>query len=108
IYGVMAYYVQQHRKDISIRVALGGRAGDIIRLVVGQGMGVAAIGTLIGVVVAAGMTRLVASMLYGVRATDPVFFAATTAGLLLIALAACIIRAKRALGLQPASVLRDE
>ena len=72
IYGVMAYYVQQHTKDISIRLALGGSPGDVLRLVVGQGMQVVATGVAVGVVVAFVGTRLMSTVLFGVGATDAV------------------------------------
>ena len=76
IYGVMAYYVQQHTKDISIRLALGGSPRDVLRLVVGQGMQVVATGVAVGVVVAFVGTRLMSTVLFGVGATDAVTFAA--------------------------------
>ncbi len=71
IYGVMAYYVQQHSKDISIRLALGGRPGDVLRLIVGQGMKVVSGGIAIGLLSALGLTRLMSSVLYGVTPNGP-------------------------------------
>jgi putative ABC transport system permease protein len=108
IYGVMAYYVQQHTKDISIRLALGGSPRDVLRLVVGQGMQVVATGVAAGVVVAFVGTRLISTVLFGVTPTDAVTFAAAGAFLLAVALLACLVPAKRATGLQPAAVLRNE
>ena len=108
IYGVMAYYVQQHTKDISIRLALGGSPGDVLRLVVGQGMRVVATGVVVGLVVAFVGTRLMSTVLFGVGATDAVTFAAAGTFLLAVALLACVVPAKRATGLQPATVLRSE
>ena len=108
IYGVMAYYVQQHTKDISIRLALGGSPRDVLRLVVGQGMQVVATGVLVGIVVAFVGTRLMSTVLFGVGATDAVTFAAAGTFLLAIALLACFVPARRATGLQPAAVLRNE
>jgi putative ABC transport system permease protein len=108
IYGVMAYYVQQHTKDISIRLALGGSPGDVLRLVVGQGMRVVATGVVVGIVVAFVGTRLMSTVLFGVSATDAVTFAAAGTFLLTVALLACFVPAKRATGLQPATVLRNE
>ncbi len=108
IYGVMAYYVQQHTKDISIRLALGGSPRDVLRLVVGQGMQVVATGVVVGIVVAFVGTRLMSTVLFGVGATDAVTFAAAGAFLLAVALLACFVPAKRAIGLQPATVLRSE
>ena len=108
IYGVMAYYVQQHTKDISIRLALGGSPGDVLRLVVGQGMQVVATGVVVGVVVAFVGTRLMSTVLFGVSATDAVTFAVAGTFLLAMALLACFVPAKRATRLQPATVLRNE
>ena len=108
IYGVMAYYVQQHTKDISIRLALGGSPGDVLRLVLGQGMRVVAIGVVVGLVAAFVGTRLMSTVLFGVGATDAVTFGAVGAFLLIVALLACVVPAKRATRLQPATVLRSE
>ena len=108
IYGVMAHYVKEHTKDISIRLALGGSAGDVLRLIVGQGMRVVASGVLIGLLVAFAGTRLMASLLFGVSAIDPVTFIGVAAVLLVIALVACLVPARYATALQPASVLRSE
>jgi putative ABC transport system permease protein len=108
IYGVMAYYVQQHTKDITIRLALGGSPRNVLRLIVGHGMQVVATGVLVGSVVAFVATRLMSTLLFGVGATDAVTFAAAGTFLLAVALLACLVPAKRATGLQPAAVLRDE
>ena len=107
IYGVMGYYVQQHMKDISIRVALGGSAADVLRLVIGHGMRVVVAGVVVGVIAGLALTRLMASLLFGVSAADPLTFAAVGMGLMLVALAACYIPARRALGMEPSVVLRD-
>jgi putative ABC transport system permease protein len=108
IYGVMAYYVQQHTKDISIRLALGGSPRDVLRLVVAQGMQVVATGVVVGVIVASMGTRLISTVLFGVGATDAVTFAAAATFLLAVALLACFVPANRATKLQPATVLRNE
>jgi putative ABC transport system permease protein len=108
IYGVMAYYVQQHVKDIGIRMALGGTSGDVLRLVVGQGMQVVAGGVVAGLLIAAAMTRLTSSLLFGVSAGDTRTFAAVAVLMLLIALAACLLPARRAVGVEPAVVLHNE
>ena len=108
IYGVMAYYVQQHTKDISIRLALGGSPRHVLRLVVGQGMQVVTAGVVVGLAVAFAGTRLLSTALFGVGATDPATFAAAGTFLLAVALLACFVPAKRATGLQPATVLRNE
>ncbi len=108
IYGVMGYYVQQHLKEISIRMALGGSRADVARLVLGQGLTVVGIGIAVGIAVALGATRLMASLLFNVGAADPRVY--LSAGFLLFAVAvlACALPAFRAMRLQPAMVLRNE
>ena len=108
IYGVMAYYVQQHLKDISIRLALGGTSGDVLRMVVGQGMRVVAAGVIAGLLAAFALTRLMSTLLFGVGPADAATFAAAGLLMLSVALAACFIPARRAVGIQPAEVLRLE
>ena len=108
IYGVMAYYVQQHTKDISIRLALGGRPVDVLRLIVGQGMKVVASGVIVGLLIALGLTRVMSSLLFGVGAADAFTFGAAALLMLAVALVACFVPARRAIGLQPATVLRNE
>jgi predicted permease len=108
IYGVMGYYVQQHLKEISIRIALGGSRGDVARLVIGQGMAVVVLGVVIGTVVAFAATRLMASLLFGVGAADPRTFTAVGALMLSVALLACAVPAWRAMRVQPATILRNE
>jgi ABC-type antimicrobial peptide transport system permease subunit len=108
IYGVMGYYVQQHLKEISIRMALGGSQGDVAKLVIGQGMTVVVAGTVVGVAIAFATTRLIASLLFNVGASDPVAYLSAGALLLVIALLACAVPALRAMRLQPAVVLRNE
>jgi putative ABC transport system permease protein len=108
IYGVMAYYVQQHAKDISIRLALGGRTTDVLRLVVGQGMRVVMGGVVVGLLAAFGSTRLMSSLLFGVSAADVSTFLAVSVFLIAVALAACLVPARRAMGLEPAATLRNE
>jgi predicted permease len=108
IYGVMAYHVQQHAKDISIRMALGGSSADVLRLIVGQGMRVVIGGVIVGVLAALVLTRLLASLLFGVGAADAFTFLAVTVALLTVAFVACCLPARRAIALEPASVLRNE
>jgi ABC-type antimicrobial peptide transport system permease subunit len=108
IYGVMAYYVQQHAKDIGIRLALGGRPADVLRLIVGQGMKVVASGVFVGLLTALVLTRLMSSLLFGVGAADAPTFVAVTVLLLAVALIACGVPARGAIGVQPAAVLRNE
>jgi putative ABC transport system permease protein len=108
IYGVMAYFVQQNRKDISIRLALGGSAGDVGRHVVRHGMAAVVSGVVVGVVLASATTRLLSTLLFGVSAADLWTFVGVSLVLLGVALIACVVPAHRATGLQPAAVLRDE
>lgn len=108
IYGVMGYYVQQHLKDISIRMALGGSSADILRLIVGQGMRVVIVGVGCGVLPALGLTRLLSSLLFGLSAADAFTFATVSAGLMSVALVACVVPACRAVSIQPAIILRSE
>jgi putative ABC transport system permease protein len=108
IYGVMAYYVQQHTKDISIRLALGGSSSDVLRLVVGQGMTVVSTGIVVGLLVALALTRLMSTLLFGVGAADAFTLAAVTLLMLAVALVACVVPATRAISVQPATVLRNE
>jgi putative ABC transport system permease protein len=108
IYGVMAYYVQQHAKDIGIRVALGGSRGELLRLIVGQGMKVVATGIVVGVAAAFALTRLMSNLLFGVTASDAVTFASVTIALLTVALVACFVPARRAVGVEPSAVLRND
>jgi putative ABC transport system permease protein len=108
IYGVMAHYVQQHSKDICIRLVLGGSPRAVLRLIVGQGMKVVVGGVALGLLTALALTRLMSTLLFGIGTSDASTFAAVTLFLLAIALAACVVPARRAVGLQPAAVLRNE
>jgi predicted permease len=108
IYGVMGYYVQQHLKEISIRMALGGSQSDVARLVLGQGMTVVGIGVAAGIAIALGATRLMASLLFNVGAADPSAYLSAGFLLLAVAVLACAVPAFRAMRLQPAAVLRNE
>jgi len=108
LYGVMSYLVTQSTRDIGVRVALGARPGDIIRMVVRQGMELLAVGILAGLAGAAALTRVMASLLFGVSATDAATFAAVPALLAAVAFAATAIPALRATRVDPMVVLRDE
>jgi ABC-type antimicrobial peptide transport system permease subunit len=108
IYGVMAYYVEQHAKDISIRLALGGSPGEVVGLIVKQGMRVVAGGVGAGVLAALALTRLVSDLLFGIGAVDPFTYAAATTGLLGLAALACLMPASRAAAGNTAAVLRAE
>jgi putative ABC transport system permease protein len=108
IYGVMAYYVQQHAKEIAIRLALGGGRARLFRLVVSQGMRVVVAGVAVGLFTAFAATRAMSSLLFGVNPVDPQTFAAVAGLLTLVALAACALPAGRATAVHPAAVLREE
>ena len=108
IYGVMAYYVQQHAKDISIRVALGGHPRAVLRLVLGQAMGVVASGVAVGLLAALASTRLASRLLFGVGTSDGRTFVGVGALMLAASLVACWGPARRAVSMPPAVVLRNE
>lgn len=108
IYGVMAYSVTQRTHEIGIRLALGAKRGDVLKLVVGQGMLLATLGISIGLVGAFFLTRLMETLLFGVTPTDPVTFGCIALLLLGIALCACWIPAQRATKIDPLAALRHE
>ena len=107
IYGVMAYFVQQHRRDIGIRLALGGDPRQVGRRVATQGMTVAIVGIALGLATTFLTTPIMSSALFGVSATDPATLVMVPTFLLVAALLACLIPARRAARVDPAEVLRD-
>jgi ABC-type antimicrobial peptide transport system permease subunit len=108
IYGVMAFAVSQRTQEIGIRMALGARALDVLKLILRNGMFLAAIGAVIWLGGAFAITRFMSSLLFGVSPTDVLTFGLVTAGLLLVALLACYLPARRATKVDPLVALRYE
>jgi predicted permease len=108
IYGVISYLTTQRTHEIGIRVALGASASDVLRMIVGEGMRITLIGVVIGVSAALGLTRLIAKVIYGVSAYDPLTFFGVAILLSGVALLACYLPARRAMRVDPIIALRYE
>jgi putative ABC transport system permease protein len=108
IYGLLSYAVSQRAREIGVRMALGAQSGDVVKLVIGQGMKLALIGVTIGLIASLALTRTMKTLLFGISATDPVTFAAIALLLTFVALLACFVPARRATTIDPLTTLRQE
>jgi ABC-type antimicrobial peptide transport system permease subunit len=108
VYGVLSFSVSQRTQEFGVRLALGAEPGDVRRMMIGQGVRLAAIGIVIGLAGAAGVTRLIRSLLYDVTPTDPLSFAAVVALMLAVAATASYLPARRATKVDPMTALRAD
>jgi putative ABC transport system permease protein len=108
IYGVLSYSVTQRQREIGVRIALGATRRDVLALVIGQGLRLVLVGGVFGIAAALGLTRVLRSLLYGVRPTDPITLACVALLLVAVALIACWVPARRAMTLDPMEALRHE
>lgn len=108
LYGVMSFLVVQRTREVGVRMALGASPRDVVRLIVRQGLRLAVVGSVLGLVVAGGVTRLLESLLFGVSALDVGVFVAMPLTVMLVAGVASFVPARRAASLDPAITLREE
>ena len=108
VYSVMAYSVAQRTHEIGIRTALGAQSGDIFKLIMGQGFVLAIIGVALGATVGLALTRVMSNLLFTVSATEPRIFIGVALLLVVVALLACYLPARRATRVKPATALRNE
>ncbi len=108
IYGVISYLVGQRTHEIGVRMALGAQQNDVLRLIIGHGARMALVGVAVGIVAAMGLTRLMANQLFGVSPHDPITFVGVAVLLIIVAVAACYIPARRAMRVDPIIALRCE
>ena len=108
VYGLLNYSVTQRTHEIGVRMALGAQRGDVLRLIAARGLGLVTIGVIIGLAAAAGLTRLMSSLLFGITATDPLIFACVPIILVVAGLCASYLPARRATKVDPLIALRDE
>jgi putative ABC transport system permease protein len=107
-YGVLSYSVEQRTQEIGVRMALGAQARQVLRMVLGQGARLVAVGLVAGLLGALALRRILAGMLFGVAPTDPTIFASVIVVLSAVSLAACYLPARRATRISPMVALREE
>jgi putative ABC transport system permease protein len=107
-YGILSYMVTERRREIGIRMALGAAQKTVVRMIMGQGVAIAAAGLAIGLAGALALNRVIATLLFGVAPTDPTTFLVVAATIVFVALLACFLPARRAARVDPMVVLRDE